>query len=544
MFKRTVNDPDYYYQILNNDEELNNLLKESGSYLYIEEVRRVRYDQLISIINVEEINIDYLIYECKTRIFDFLDLNYLNDIIEQILYTFKYGTVKNFFRDNWFRFIPEFDKQLIDYNEQVKLLQNAFMSEFDYFSQVITEMHLINDIDRIPAKYLDYVGQLLGYERTANEKIFLTDEFFRIFLKNLIDIYNRKGTNFVVELFFNFIGYEATIEEFWFDRRFYDLNVLKNSNTGSSDNKEYLFYLTKSDPRDGYNIGDIYFPKLPEKNFTTHCPNLYLFNYKCTGNDKTHTNVTKISLETLLNEYSYFKTNFVNIKLKAFKSSLPSGELTMSPTDKKIIDGFFSFVAPIFIIKKYETLSDQLDGEKFLKNIGLTLNNATKNLTDLITTSLSNLVEVGDYITGTGIPDNTYVIEVMDTTNFRISNNATDSLTSTLTYYKGMELIDYNDTGTDPDSWTDKAKTGLGEYWYDMINKTIDYYGYGYVKQYDTSDTDVVSMFSDRERVLEFRHLDNFGMNFYSSFDKNYYEINASSDNYIISDNIIIYKVV
>ena len=357
MFIITVNDPDYYYQILNGDIALNEMLKAHNLFIYSEVERKAKYKKLIDFFiefGTDDYDKEYFSYFIQSEVFGPIALLIREEVFNQVIYTFKYASVKNFFRDNWFRFIPEFDVQLIENNPQVKLLHNSFMSEMDYFSQIISEISIINDIDRVPSKYLDYIGQLLGYERDDNEKNYLGDDFFRIFLKNIVDIYNRKGTNFCIELFFNFIGYDIDIEEFFFDKRLYESTLTKNPFTNSTNRNEFLFYLVKSNPLQDYNIGNIKFPKIPESYFSHKCPNLILFNYKTIGNDQSNSNVEKLPVTTVLNEYTYFKTNFVNIKLKVFRPNLPTNEATFNSEDRKVIDNFIKFVAPVFIMKKFK----------------------------------------------------------------------------------------------------------------------------------------------------------------------------------------------
>ncbi len=364
MFIRTVNNYDNYYNILNNDSELVELLNSKNLTILDNNQRYFKYSKMIKVL-LQDTEVDLLYFKkfIQDEVFGPISLYDIDEVVNQIIYSFKYASINNFFRDNWERFVPEFDKQLIIDNDKLKLLHKSFMSEFDYFAQLISEISIINDIDRVPSVYLDYIGQLLGYERDDNEKKYLTDDFFRIFLKNIIDIYNRKGTNFCIELFFNFIGYDVVVEEFWFDKRFNDPAIDKNPFTNSTDKYDYLFYLTKRDPRNGYNVGALNMPKVAEKMFATSCPSLPLFNYKLIGNPSTNPNITKISLSNLLDEYTYFKTNFINLKLKVFRSNLPTKELTMSAEDKNVIDDYVKFIAPIFVLKKYETVVEEGDPE-------------------------------------------------------------------------------------------------------------------------------------------------------------------------------------
>ena len=166
----------------------------------------------------------------------------------QILYTFKYSTIKTFFRDNWENFVPDFDVLNISKSEQLTVFQEAFMREFDRFSEIIDEIYNLQDIDRTPSRYLNYLAQTIGYER--EDENFLFDASFRELIKNIIEIYRIKGTNFSFELFFNFLGFEANVREFWFDARFFDPLITGNPFTGISSRSNFGFYLTTIRPTD------------------------------------------------------------------------------------------------------------------------------------------------------------------------------------------------------------------------------------------------------------------------------------------------------
>lgn len=169
-------------------------------------------------------------------------------LAELIFYAFKYSSVKMFFRENYKFFLPEFDYEMINSQEKIRLFQEAFMREFDKFAMITGNLYDIVDIDKIPFSYLNYIAQLIGYQRS--DYLLLKDFQFRELLKNIIEIYKIKGTNYSFELFFNLLGFEIIPQEFWFDKRFGDSGIAINPYTSSTSKNSYLFYMTPNKPSD------------------------------------------------------------------------------------------------------------------------------------------------------------------------------------------------------------------------------------------------------------------------------------------------------
>ena len=201
-------------------------------------------------IPLKNLNEDFVsVRQFRDAISSILGVNFLpKKVFRQILYTFKYSTLKNFFSENWKKFLPEFDVLNMENSEQILVFQESLMKEFDRLSSTIDEIYDIADVDRIPNKYLNYLAQTIGYEREDED--FLFDASFRELIKNIIEVYRIKGTNFSFELFFNFLGFEVELREFWFDQRFSDPNVVVNPFTFISDRNNFGFYLTPIKPTD------------------------------------------------------------------------------------------------------------------------------------------------------------------------------------------------------------------------------------------------------------------------------------------------------
>ena len=169
-----------------------------------------------------------------------------NNTYRQIFYAYKYLSIKNFFLENYRLFVPDFDYQEIKNNKKIEVLQEAFMTEFDKFAEKINELYDIVDINKIPDKFLNYLGSLIGVEKRDQQLI--SNATFRELLKNMIEIYKIKGTNFSIELFVNFLGFNLELKEFWFDKRYFDENITINPFTQETNKEAFDFYLTLEKP--------------------------------------------------------------------------------------------------------------------------------------------------------------------------------------------------------------------------------------------------------------------------------------------------------
>jgi len=311
--------------------------------------------------DLAEILIDNNTHIADNTVVDLIEEGYLNSdfnaiyggdsagLYKQTFYTYKYAAVKNFFRNNYHYYLPEFDRTQINSQEKTKLFVEAFMREFDRFSLVIDKLYDIVDINQVPTDYLDYLAQLIGYEREDYRLI--SDISFRELLKNMIEIYKIKGSNYSFELFFNFLGFDIEVQEFWFDKRYGDDNINSNPYTTSVDKNSYLFYLTPIKPTDGIpdNMNNPYYITEDQIKETL---DLNMFDQYTTwyssGDSRGY------SRKQLLGDtpgfdgdtYTFFKSNIIQYKLSTLGTEQES-ELT--DEDTEIIELYTTFLTPIFI---------------------------------------------------------------------------------------------------------------------------------------------------------------------------------------------------
>ena len=259
-----------------------------------------------------------------------------------MIYVYKFGSNDPFWSDNIFNFIPRYDYAVISENEKLRLLFAAIGIEFDKLEEIISKMAELQDIDKIPNEYLQYLAQLLGYEK---EDFQLGDTAFREIVKNIIQIYKIKGTNYSFKFFFKFLGFDYNVIEMYFDR--------DRDKPGEADNKASN-YLTDVDPRERFevdpNTGDIVLAPIPPDQFT-ETRNLELFDFLAdTASGRG------IPVDVLLgktgdfpNPFTYFKTNFLQHELTEFYQ----GDEPLIPRDPdvvdKIINKYIRFLTPSYI---------------------------------------------------------------------------------------------------------------------------------------------------------------------------------------------------
>jgi len=280
-----------------------------------------------------------------------LDSGSFNDeVVRQLIYSYKYGTVKSFFLNNYTDFIPSYDAEVITNNAKLKIWQDAFMREFDRFSMIIDNIKGIQDIDTVAEEYLDYIAQLVGFERGDTA---LGDSLFREITKNIIEVYRIKGTNYSFELFFNFIGFEIKIIEYWFDKRFYFSTETVNPYTKEYSEYKFAHYLTPNKPTESYP-DKMPIPFVAMENEITEIRNGLTFDKVLEDNSPT-------KLKKMLNvdgvpdygmDYTYFKTNIIEYSINKLTSGVSEEGLGLSEDDENTIQAYTDFLTPIFISKK------------------------------------------------------------------------------------------------------------------------------------------------------------------------------------------------
>ncbi len=300
------------------------------------------------------------------------------DYLLQIYYTYKYAAIKLFFRQNYEKYVPEYDLYQIKRNDvqtesdksKNQLLAEATMREFDRFSLIIDNISYTQDINRVPYEYLNYLAQVIGYQR--DDYLLLTNATFRELLKNIIEIYKIKGSNYSFELFFNFLGFDITINEYWFDKRFGDPGISTNEYTGSVTKDSYLFYLTPIKPTNAIP-DDMLYPYTVNENQITAPRNIKMFTqytgWSDAGDSRGFTYQQLIGDTTGFtgDTYTWFKTNVIQYSLSSLGTEQ---EPELDADELERIEYYARFLSPVYVERQISVATAPYD-EDISKELGL-----------------------------------------------------------------------------------------------------------------------------------------------------------------------------
>ena len=303
----------------------------------------------------------------------------------QLIYTFLYGNVKNYFYENRKKFLPEYEWFLIENNEQKRIHIESFFKEFDKFATIINYISDLTDLDTIPDDMLAYLSSILGIkldlEKDEEGYIDVSENYFseqkiqqehtilfnhykiRSLLKNIVSVYRSKGSVYSYELFFNSIGIDIVFKETYFDRRLFWYSYIRDSNTNleTRENRisDFAFYLTTKNP------ARTYYAIRPEekvllKNMTS--PKMRsAFDYVVKNTGISDESIRKIlgyeegSEET----FTYFKTNILLLDFGYLGAKFDE-EWFISKKHKEVLRDYVDMITPVYIQKYYQ---ESISGE-------------------------------------------------------------------------------------------------------------------------------------------------------------------------------------
>jgi hypothetical protein len=263
--------------------------------------------------------------------------------LKWIYFCYKYFNEEQFFFNNLLtHLMPNYDSEIISSTNNLKVYFDGLGIMLDTMDQKLTDIYNLGDIDSIDEKFLQHVGQLLGYQK---EDFSIENISFRELIKNLIEIYKVKGTEYSFKLFFKFLGFDVALREYYWDRD------SKNSEEFASVTEtDHLYYLTIKDPRNRVenqqqdmlytfsqqpiNTSDWVDPKdlqvfkeLQAEGYTVR---------QILGFDNSDLEKNEL--------FTYFKTNFVNFKLIQFYNKK---ELTNKDTET--ILKYIRYLTPVYV---------------------------------------------------------------------------------------------------------------------------------------------------------------------------------------------------
>lgn len=407
MIKEYVSDiKGFYKRIFDNDEDLKNILYSYDIVSYMGNLDAFFYKVIEIFLNDERFEILLEIGSSK-KIYEEEYLKYLNNlryetqsplyILEsaineefevvvpwvksknqvlytQLLFTFMYGNVKSYFHKNRKRFLPEYDWFLIENNEKKKAHIEGFFREFDKFSDAISYMSELKDIDDAPDDKIAYISAVVGIkfdleDDTAGysnmpDGLYKTELFsvskIRNLLKKIIEIFREKGNRYAYELFFDSIGIDVSLKETYFDRRLYRRATssdkpedIINPETRESRTSNFFYYITTSNP------STYFFNLAPNEKVTikdmTEPKTESAFEYVVSTYGTTEEKLRDIlgygenyDGET----FTFFKTNALLLDFKYYMAETQE-ESFISSKHQELIKSYIDMITPIYIKKFY-----------------------------------------------------------------------------------------------------------------------------------------------------------------------------------------------
>lgn len=277
-------------------------------------------------------------------------------LYQSIFYCYKYCYVSSFFQNNADKFVPQCDIDEIRSNPAAEAFLDSVLKEFDKINRLLEETKDFLDYDKIPWKYIVYLTQLLGLEKDTFNIDETEEVYYRELAKNILDIYRIKGTNYSFQLFFNFLGIDIEIKEFFFDRRyFYAKYPQENTFTNTSDKYSKDFYLTTVNP--SYNLN----PNFSSSEIVT------LNDFSPQESLKDFEELAlKYGLEAVLGYskydkngeeykervYKYFKTNYIY-----YYAGAMGGRANLTSKQINSLAKYLDFLTPIFVMRDIKTVA-------------------------------------------------------------------------------------------------------------------------------------------------------------------------------------------
>ncbi len=270
----------------------------------------------------------------------------LLELLQSTIYIYKFGTSESFFEKNILNFIPEYDREQILANPKLKLTVQGLGRKLDQLEDQITRLSELYDIDKCPEEFLDYLGQNLGYER---EDYTLSSVSFRELLKNIVEIYKIKGTNYSFSFFFKFLGFEINLKEFYYNRDV--ANPCAFPGMTINDVEYYLSatnpMMETGNPSQGIhlnpvdhlgqirNIDDwrVEFDSIEAAGCTNTIKYMQGFESYNNAGVKWHAN-----------PWTYFKTNLIEYGLSSFMN-----KMSLTSSDNETIKKYIKFLSPTYL---------------------------------------------------------------------------------------------------------------------------------------------------------------------------------------------------
>jgi len=284
----------------------------------------------------------------------------LQELFNMTIYLYRYGVTDNFYEKNIWQFLPEYDREQMLSQPKIKLFMESIGRKLDQIEDKLVRLQDVYNIDETPDELLDYLGQMLGYEK---EDFSLSSVSFRELLKNIIEIYKIKGTNYSFSFFFKFLGFNVNLKEFYFNK-----NVRNPESFPGIEDENVEFYLTTTNPiyetnygNPANNLGQIRnlndWKMEKDALIAKECLNPIQYML---GNEPYNNGLLWHS-----NPWTYFKTNLIEYQLNPFFD-----KVNLTSSDNETIKKYIRFLSPTYLFTWINVnLAPWIDDFSILENI-------------------------------------------------------------------------------------------------------------------------------------------------------------------------------
>ena len=310
------------------------------------------------------------------------------NILKNCYFKYKFGNLNSFWKENLLNFFFKFDRETIESDEELSFLFENMANLLDFLDDVLYKIENIYNIDKVDDEFLNYTAELFGLHK-QDLSLTIDNQAFRSLLKNIKTLYQLKGSKKVFFIFFNLLGFDVNIKEFYFDRDKYftDDTGFFNERSLSS----IYHYLTPISPekRPEYPVANSWIQNTKDIHLLDTI-SLDMMGITTDGNilgvipcpfKRGGTSYYYLPLND--NQYRYFKTNLISFTLSSKNKNLTS-ESSIT------INKYIKFFYPINLIldlrisveAQKDFFSDAVNIFKFL-NVRDT-NVETQNYSDFV----------------------------------------------------------------------------------------------------------------------------------------------------------------
>ncbi len=135
----------------------------------------------------------------------------------------EFISYETWFSDNYAEYLfTDFERDKLNQNKVYKCVMDTLMEYLDILYAYNEDLKVLKNFNQTRSKYLEILGNSMVFpkidqlnENTVEEPIYET--FYRELLNNLVELMSILGTKQAYDLFFNALGYDIKLEEFWFD---------------------------------------------------------------------------------------------------------------------------------------------------------------------------------------------------------------------------------------------------------------------------------------------------------------------------------------